>query len=223
MGARDRILRLLQDRHPQAVSIDDIAGVARIHAWARRIRELSAAGWDIEAIPAQRAYRLRALDPREPRAQQAGISSKQRYRILHRDQSRCRRCGRTPEDGVKLVVDHIIPRDWGGPNDDENLWTLCQDCNLGKKAWESDVDSTAMRVVLAQPSARARLREYFRRRPNQILRKEELQIVAGIADYQRRIRELRQEESMDIRSNYEDPELRPGDYRFIPKAASSPP
>lgn len=73
-----------------------------------------------------------------------------------------------------------------------------------------------MRTVLAQASAKARLREYFKLRPNQVLRKEELQIVAGIADYQRRIRELRQDEGMNIRSNYEDDELRPGDYRFIP-------
>ncbi|MBI4591604.1 MAG: HNH endonuclease [Candidatus Rokubacteria bacterium] len=190
--------------------------MAQIHDWARRIRELVAAGWDIEALPSQRAYRLRAQQRRQPRTQQVGITAKQRYRILHRDQSRCRRCGRTPADGVRLVVDHIIPRDWGGSNDDENLWTLCEDCNLGKKAWESDVDAEAMRTVLAQVSAKARLREYFKLRPSQVLRKEELQIVAGIADYQRRIRELRQDEGMNIRSNYEDDELRPGDYRFIP-------
>lgn len=114
------------------------------------------------------------------------------------------------------MIDHIIPRDWGGSNEDSNLWTLCEECNLGKKAWQSDVDAEAMKTVLSQTSARAKLREYFRLRPNQVLTKEELQIVAGITDYQRRIRELRQEEKMDIRSNYEDPDLRPGDYRFIP-------
>lgn len=110
----------------------------------------------------------------------------------------------------------MIPRDWAGSNDDGNLWTLCEQCNLGKKAWQSDVDAEAMKTVLSQPSARAKLREYFLLRPNQVLTKDELQIVAGITDYQRRIRELRQEEGMDIRSNYEDSELRAGEYRFIP-------
>jgi len=216
LGAKNTILKLLQDHFPSPVPIKQIAKAAGIHEWARRLRELVADGWDIETLPSQKAYRLRSKNRGHPRAQQAAITSKQRYRILHRDQSRCRRCGRTPDDGVKLVVDHRIPRDWGGSNEDNNLWPLCEQCNQGKKAWESDVDAAAMRRVLEERSAKGRLREYFRLRPNQILTKEELQIVAGITDYQRRIRELRQEERMDIRSNYEDSDLRPGDYRFIP-------
>lgn len=43
-------------------------------------------------------------------------------------------CGRTPlTDKVRLVVDHKLPRAWGGTNDLENLQPLCEDCNGGKK------------------------------------------------------------------------------------------
>ena len=42
-------------------------------------------------------------------------------------------CGKTIErHGITLVVDHKIPRDWGGTNAEENLWAICEECFLGK-------------------------------------------------------------------------------------------
>jgi hypothetical protein len=113
-------------------------------------------------------------------------------------------------------VDHIVPREWGGSNEDRNLWTLCEECNLGKKAWQSDVDAKTMAAVLREPSGRRRLRRFFEIRANQTVTKEELQIVAGIGEYARRIRELRQSEGMRIVSHLEDETLRSGEYRYIP-------
>lgn len=60
------------------------------------------------------------------------MSDKLRYTILKRDGFRCKLCGRTADDGVKLHVDHIIPVSKGGESVPENLRTLCEDCNLGK-------------------------------------------------------------------------------------------
>jgi 5-methylcytosine-specific restriction endonuclease McrA len=58
-----------------------------------------------------------------------------RFSILLRDGFRCRYCGRSSsEDGVKLHVDHVVPRSAGGPSTRDNLVTACQDCNLGKGA-----------------------------------------------------------------------------------------
>ena len=58
---------------------------------------------------------------------------KLRFSILARDGFRCRYCGRSAqEDGVKLVVDHIIARSQGGTDEPTNLITACQDCNTGK-------------------------------------------------------------------------------------------
>lgn len=60
------------------------------------------------------------------------IRSILRFQVLERDR-KCRLCGRGPEDGVKLHVDHITPFSKGGKTEFGNLQTLCQDCNLGKK------------------------------------------------------------------------------------------
>lgn len=57
-----------------------------------------------------------------------------RYDILKRDGFRCTICGRSQDDGVKLHVDHIKPVSKGGKTEPNNLRTLCEDCNQGKKA-----------------------------------------------------------------------------------------
>lgn len=52
-----------------------------------------------------------------------------RYKILERDGWKCLKCGATAETS-NLEIDHInnIPDD----NREENLQTLCHDCNFGK-------------------------------------------------------------------------------------------
>ncbi len=56
-----------------------------------------------------------------------------RYDILSRDGFRCKICGATSADGIKLHVDHIIPVSKGGKTVPGNLRTLCEHCNLGKR------------------------------------------------------------------------------------------
>lgn len=62
------------------------------------------------------------------------ISLALRYDILKRDNFRCVYCGRSPatEVRIKLHVDHIIPWSKGGETEENNLETLCEECNLGK-------------------------------------------------------------------------------------------
>jgi 5-methylcytosine-specific restriction endonuclease McrA len=57
-----------------------------------------------------------------------------RFRVLQRDQFRCKRCGRSPatELGCVLHVDHITAFSKGGRTVFENLETLCSHCNIGK-------------------------------------------------------------------------------------------
>ncbi len=60
------------------------------------------------------------------------MSSGKRFRVLRRDGFRCQLCGRTAADGIELHIDHKMPLAKGGSNQDDNLWTLCGECNGGK-------------------------------------------------------------------------------------------
>ena len=60
--------------------------------------------------------------------------------VLERDRARCVLCGRTPEDNVVLHVAHLVSvedcKQHGVPeaawNEEYNLRTLCEECNLGE-------------------------------------------------------------------------------------------
>lgn len=211
MAAKDRILDLLLAHVGEDVAREEIIAAAAISEWARRVRELKQEGWQIETTG--RGYRLLSAEQTEMGNKRVNVSSKLRYKILRRDKSRCRRCGRTVEDGVKLVVDHVIPVDWSGLTEENNLWALCEECNLGKKAYESDADAGAMRKIFAIRGARERIKAYFKLKPKQLVTREEIQIVSGISEYARRIRELRNDEEMNIQvANAR------GDYIYDPTA-----
>jgi 5-methylcytosine-specific restriction endonuclease McrA len=54
-------------------------------------------------------------------------------------------------------VDHIVPIDDNGTNDDDNLQTLCHNCNAGKKAFYNP--SKATRNLLAEIRTRPRAQQ----------------------------------------------------------------
>lgn len=61
-----------------------------------------------------------------------------RYFAITKHGRRCQCCGASPETGTRLQVDHVKPRSkypelqWSL----DNLQVLCEDCNLGKGAWD---------------------------------------------------------------------------------------
>lgn len=60
---------------------------------------------------------------------------KLRYRVIKKYNGKCCCCGRSQADhGVIIHVDHVEPRSWKPELelDEDNLQTLCEDCNLGK-------------------------------------------------------------------------------------------
>lgn len=62
-----------------------------------------------------------------------------RYDVLRQLGAACACCGRSKIHGVVLHVDHIKPL-WTHPElklDPNNLQVLCEDCNIGKGAWDS--------------------------------------------------------------------------------------
>ena len=61
-----------------------------------------------------------------------------RMTVLKKYGSRCQCCGASPEDGIKIHVDHIKPRRIF-PSlalDPDNLQVLCEVCNHGKGNWD---------------------------------------------------------------------------------------
>ena len=102
-------------------------------------------------------------------------------------------CGRTIEThGITLVVDHKIPREWGGKTEPENLWAICEQCNQGKKNLFASVDSADVRNAMQLPSVHMRIGEILKARgidkpvPSYII-----EFVANQDDWQKRLRELR--------------------------------
>ena len=61
-------------------------------------------------------------------------------------------------------------------------------------------------------SARDRIRYFLEENVGRVVTTQEIREVAQISDYQRRIRELRDEEGMQIRSHVDRHDLKPGQY-----------
>lgn len=57
-----------------------------------------------------------------------------KFRVMRRDRFTCRACGRSPalHPGLVLNIDHVLAWEAGGETIENNLQTLCEDCNQGK-------------------------------------------------------------------------------------------
>ena len=71
-------------------------------------------------------------DRRQAKKERSKMTPKLRYEVLKRDGFRCVMCGASASDGALLEVDHIVPVSKGGETIEENLQTLCRECNRGK-------------------------------------------------------------------------------------------
>src|SRR5579862_559678 len=147
-----KILAVMQE-HPDGISEGEIRVALGMRPeeqvqFGRRRRELHYHyRIDKKRVGAKTIYIYRgALEvPRDA----SSIDSKTRALILHTAHGRCGMCGRTIEKhGITLVVDHKIPREWGGKTEPENLWAICEECNQGKKNLFASVDSDAMRSAI---------------------------------------------------------------------------
>lgn len=117
-------------------------------------------------------------------------------RIRHDARGKCQMCGKTiKEDGIKLHVDHKIPRRWGGQTIEENLWAICSGCNEGKKHYFATFDDEVMLRILAVQDPHERILRTLHLFYQQFVKSDLLQFVANHDDYQedwqKRLRELR--------------------------------
>jgi 5-methylcytosine-specific restriction endonuclease McrA len=206
MSAKDRMLDHLKKKKGKYVSVHELGKIAGIVDFTRGLRLLRQEGWDLEWKwdNGTTWYRLNSLKKRSTGKKRTQIDAKTRYRILQRDNSTCQRCGRTVADGIKLDIDHKIPVDWGGSNDDNNLWSLCQECDIGKQAFFSDFDSETMKTISNLPSGSTRLQEFIRRNYGKPIPVYLLQIISKTRDWTRELRRLRQDGHFDYRINRKD-------------------
>lgn len=67
-----------------------------------------------------------------PKTERGKVTNALRYEILSRDEFQCVFCGASGRE-ARLRVDHIVPVAAGGLTEKENLQTLCDICNSGKR------------------------------------------------------------------------------------------
>lgn len=150
----------------------------------------------VVSIDEYERYQLRGWAGTRPVRTLVPISSRLRAQAL--SSGRCAMCGRTPVDHeVALEVSLRVPAEWGGANDPENLWPLCQDCHQGRREYlqtfaryESQISRAAS---LDEPQRRiGELLKAFR---GDWVSSELIGVVASAREYQedfqRRIRDLR--------------------------------
>jgi hypothetical protein len=158
----------------------------------RTIRLLRQEGWKID-VRGDGYVKLTSLEQDKARGIRKAVNEKVRYQVFSRDSFKCKACGRSADDGVKLTVDHATPVDWGGTNDISNLITLCDECNRGKKAWVDAVPSQSMKGIIAKPTVEQRIEALFDEFPNQDIPSTMIQLVSkGALDWQRALRRIRQ-------------------------------
>lgn len=196
-----RIYRYLYDRREDPPTLLEISEhLAQLTGKGatqrgRRVRDLYPK-FEIKKIPgSEPRYRLVARKP--PLADERPIDRKTRAIVLQ--PQRCAMCGRTPlDDGVKLDVDHKLPREWGGTNDLENLQPLCSECNGGKKdhfrTYQSFTERIRQAANYEEPQRRiGELLLAFG--ADEWIRSDLIEIVASAREYQedwqRRLRDLR--------------------------------
>lgn len=185
------ILEYLKKNIGKWIHNQELRDLTGLNDVPRTIRLLRQEGWRIE-VRGDGNVMLISLEKGEGKGRKA-VSERIRYQVFSRDNFRCKACGRSADDGIKLTVDHKIPVDWGGTNDIKNLLTLCDECNRGKKAWVDSVPSEVMKKIMDEPTVEKRIDKLFDSFPDYDIPSTMVQLVSkGSLDWQRALRRIRQ-------------------------------
>jgi len=189
---KQQVLEYLKENIGKWIHNQELRNLSGLNDVPRTIRLLRQEGWKID-VRGDGYVMLTSLERGAARGTRKAVSERVRYQVFSRDSFRCQACGRGTKDGVKLTVDHIVPVDWGGSNDESNLLTLCAECNRGKKAWVDTVPSQTLKEVMDEPTVEKRIERLFDEFPNQDIPSTMIQLVSkGSLDWQRALRRIRQ-------------------------------
>lgn len=142
---------------------------------------------------------------RAEHAPRRAFSRSFRKAIREKYNDTCQRCGRRSGDALNetqttaIEIDHIVPVSWGGGNDEENVWTLCKFCNIGKSDYYADGPNPIVETILNMKSAQERLLRFCALYENAEVDPYLLRIVSTYAhqDWSRTLRRLREERRLD--------------------------
>jgi 5-methylcytosine-specific restriction endonuclease McrA len=193
-SGKTRILEHLKKNIGKWISNGELRNIAgyKGNDVPRVIRSLRQEGWAIE-VRGDGYNRLTSFKKGPGRGLRKPISEKIRYQVLERDGHRCKSCGRSPEDNVKLQIDHVIPVDWGGKTEIDNLETLCEECNRGKKNWIPTVSVDVMQKIMLKQTVEERIEALFESLPCEDIPSAIIRLVSrGAFDWQRALRRIRQ-------------------------------
>jgi hypothetical protein len=90
-----------------------------------------------------------------------------------------------------LVVDLKIPREQGGLAEWDNLWAICEECDVGNRSCFKSVDAAWMRDVMALTSVHMRLGETLKAFKGVPVPAQMMELVSNQGDWKKRLRELR--------------------------------
>jgi len=174
-GARDRIREFFEQHVGEIVTTNQIAEVAKIMDYQRRIRELrNDEGMQIQSyrdnVDLKPNEYLLVSEKRIPNISRE-ISYKLRTEILERNGYTCQICGATandpdptdPRKKLRLEVDHIVPVSLGGKNTKDNLRVLCSACNHGKSNITEASESAKSLLARIRKAPRSVQHEVFLR------------------------------------------------------------
>lgn len=96
---------------------------------------------DVETEAASRPHRWPVIRTGE----RTPIPWMLRLSVLLRDGFACKTCDWANENGEGMELDHMVPWSAGGPDDSDNLRTLCARCNGNRSNWVDDAHEVNIR------------------------------------------------------------------------------
>lgn len=158
-SARNKILEHFLKNVGKKISTEELAEIAGIREYARRIRELrDEYGYDIQSHRDRNdlhpgEYILTSSTQRK--STERDISPALRAKILARDGYTCQVCGAgagephplNPKRKVRLQIDHIVPVSEGGSNEEDNLRVLCSVCNEGRSNLDLSITERSINLL----------------------------------------------------------------------------
>ncbi len=185
-------------KYPEGISEGDLRSnlgipTNQLQQFGRRRRDLY--NWyDIASIRKGREFLYVFKGARKEPRDANPVDRKLRAEVLAQARGRCQMCGRSVDgDGIRIEVDHKMPREWGGRTEIGNLWALCHECNQGKKAhFESlGVDDRLMKQLSTEASVHVRIGELLKAFGKAAAPSYLIELVANQSEWRKRLRELR--------------------------------